>query len=160
MKLCVGCGTRAEGDVNVDFDLGTKMRGQPINAKIISNFVLADASQLPFREDSFSLVVARHVLEHLPEPLKALREWRRVSTDAVEVYVPSQYYCEPSEPNHLFSWNRDSLNNLMRQVFSHVDAHYTSPAFENIEHNYKTALVNLYSRLFGFWIQIKAVGYV
>ncbi len=40
--------------------------------------VLADASHLPFRRDSFGAVVALYMLYHLPEPETALRESRRV----------------------------------------------------------------------------------
>ncbi|MBI4728855.1 MAG: class I SAM-dependent methyltransferase [Acidobacteria bacterium] len=38
----------------------------------------ADAERLPYATDSFDLVVARGALHHLPDPLAALVEWRRV----------------------------------------------------------------------------------
>jgi ubiquinone/menaquinone biosynthesis C-methylase UbiE len=38
----------------------------------------ADAEQLPFDDDSFDLVVERHVIWTLPEPRVALSEWSRV----------------------------------------------------------------------------------
>lgn len=43
-------------------------------------FVLADASSLPFRENVFDLVLMREVLEHLKEPQKCLKEVHRVSS--------------------------------------------------------------------------------
>lgn len=45
-----------------------------------SDIVLAreDASQLSFTDNQFDRLIATHVLEHLPEPYKVLREWNRV----------------------------------------------------------------------------------
>jgi ubiquinone/menaquinone biosynthesis C-methylase UbiE len=40
--------------------------------------LLADAQRLPFGGGSFDIVTARHMLYHVPEPLLALREARRV----------------------------------------------------------------------------------
>lgn len=39
---------------------------------------LSDAERLPYRDASFDLVVARGALHHVPSPLEALREIRRV----------------------------------------------------------------------------------
>lgn len=54
---------------------------------------LADAAQrLPFADNTFSLVFASHVLEHLPwyQSLDVLREWVRVLQPggALEIWVP------------------------------------------------------------------------
>ncbi len=45
--------------------------------------VLADAVALPFRDASFGLVIAACCLGHLPDPVAALRETRRVGTAVV-----------------------------------------------------------------------------
>jgi ubiquinone/menaquinone biosynthesis C-methylase UbiE len=37
-----------------------------------------DAASLTFPEDTFDRLIATHVLEHLPEPHRVLREWTRV----------------------------------------------------------------------------------
>ena len=42
------------------------------------SFMHADAAELPFVDESFDVVVNRHLLWTLPEPLAALREWVRV----------------------------------------------------------------------------------
>lgn len=41
-------------------------------------FCLGDAERLPFREESFDLVISRHLLWTLPHPGTAIREWKRV----------------------------------------------------------------------------------
>jgi len=39
----------------------------------------ASAEELPFREDSFDVVIIKHIVEHLPDPEKAIREIGRVT---------------------------------------------------------------------------------
>ena len=42
------------------------------------NFKVADAHKLPFKSNSFDLVITYEVIEHLAHPLKALTEMKRV----------------------------------------------------------------------------------
>ncbi len=49
-----------------------------INSPVISPDIVADATQLPFCSDSLDFIIASHVLEHLPFPLAALRQWYQV----------------------------------------------------------------------------------
>jgi SAM-dependent methyltransferase len=47
----------------------------------LDRFVVADlCAHLPFDDDSFELVYANFVVEHLDDPEAAFREWRRVLT--------------------------------------------------------------------------------
>lgn len=50
--------------------------------------VRGDATGLPFAADTFDLVVCQALLVNLPEPLAALREFARVSSDGVAVVEP------------------------------------------------------------------------
>jgi SAM-dependent methyltransferase len=52
--------------------------------------VRGDACELPFRSRSFDLVLCLEVLEHLPEPARALRELRRVAGVGCLVSVPHE----------------------------------------------------------------------
>ncbi len=81
--LDAGCGrtTRLAGyrdrivelvGVDLDADAGAE------NAAL-DRFVVADlGTRLPFEDESFDLVYANFVLEHLDSPAAALQEWRRV----------------------------------------------------------------------------------
>lgn len=40
--------------------------------------VIANGDTLPFSDNSLSFVLSSHVLEHFPDPIKALKEWWRV----------------------------------------------------------------------------------
>ena len=39
----------------------------------------ASAQELPFRDDSFNVVIIKHIVEHLPDPQKAIQEIGRVT---------------------------------------------------------------------------------
>jgi phosphatidylethanolamine/phosphatidyl-N-methylethanolamine N-methyltransferase len=53
---------------------------------------VADAQDLPYDDWSFDRLIATCLLIHLPEPEKALIEWRRVvrPNGAVTIYVPNE----------------------------------------------------------------------
>jgi SAM-dependent methyltransferase len=53
-----------------------------------ATLVRGDACELPFEDRSFDLVVCLEVLEHLPEPVRALRELRRVARGGCLLSVP------------------------------------------------------------------------
>jgi SAM-dependent methyltransferase len=50
--------------------------------------VVAPGDDLPFDDDSVDFVLASHVLEHISDPIRALKEWIRVSRHKVLVVVP------------------------------------------------------------------------
>jgi len=50
--------------------------------------VVAPAHRLPFAGSSFDFVLSSHVIEHVPDPVAALREWARVASRYVLVVVP------------------------------------------------------------------------
>lgn len=66
MILNLGCGCDIRGDVRLDL----------FKSKAVD--VIGDASFLPFRDNTFSVVYERNLLEHMPNPLAHLHEVRRV----------------------------------------------------------------------------------
>ena len=50
--------------------------------------VVAPGDRLPFADDSVDFVLASHVIEHFPDPIAALEEWRRVARRVIVLVVP------------------------------------------------------------------------
>jgi SAM-dependent methyltransferase len=50
--------------------------------------LVAPGDDLPMGDDSTDFVLASHVLEHFPDPIRALKEWIRVARHKVVVVVP------------------------------------------------------------------------
>ena len=50
--------------------------------------IVAPGHDLPLDDDSFDFVFASHVIEHIPDPIAALEEWRRVARRYVVLVVP------------------------------------------------------------------------
>ena len=83
------------------------------------NVMLGDATDLPFPSNSFDLVIATEVIEHLPknEGYKAINGIERVSSDRIILSVPngprpqSESYGNKYEAHQSSWWKRD-LENL------------------------------------------------
>lgn len=91
-----------------------------------------DVHHLPFRDKIFDVVYASHILEHVFNPLAFLKETKRVAKRGVIVRVPNLLFPDQIESkNHLFSWSKDSLRNLLSLVFDKVEIlhsmHYDFP---------------------------------
>jgi len=56
----------------------------------IPNFVQADAAKLPFKDKIFDTAVLSEILEHVPDPVKCLKEAKRVAKKIV-ITVPNEY---------------------------------------------------------------------
>jgi ubiquinone/menaquinone biosynthesis C-methylase UbiE len=50
--------------------------------------IVAAGEDLPFADDAFDFVFASHVIEHFADPIRALKEWVRVSRKYVVLVVP------------------------------------------------------------------------
>lgn len=93
MNLDIGCGNTPRGDINGDLFLSdTPHTQQIINKHKIPNFIRLDAENLPFRNNIFNIVYSYHCLEHLNNPKKALKEYKRVSKNKVIVRFPKWHF--------------------------------------------------------------------
>jgi SAM-dependent methyltransferase len=100
----------------------------------------ASASELPFGDRSFDLVLAIEVLEHVPDPGAALAEIARVARGTVVVSVP----CEPlwrvlnvargkylrdlgNTPGHVQHWGPRSFPRLVGEHLEVIAVHHPLP---------------------------------
>jgi ubiquinone/menaquinone biosynthesis C-methylase UbiE len=77
--LDVGCSFSNSGDVNVDIEKNSFAD------------VICDAQFLPFRDNSFRIVRASHVIEHVDDPEQMLDELVRVSSKKVFIRCPHRF---------------------------------------------------------------------
>lgn len=90
--------------------------------------------RLPFRTNTFELVVATEMLEHLDAPLDALRELHRVGRQWCLLSVPHEpwwrvgnmargaYWRElGNTPGHVQHWTRHGIRTILEGVFSQVE---------------------------------------
>ncbi|WP_313692005.1 class I SAM-dependent methyltransferase [Halorarum halobium] len=94
--LDVGCGTGQLTRVLAAESPGATVVGADADADLLRvareetdpAYCAADAHRLPFPDDSFDLVVCQALLINLPEPVAAVREFARVSSELVAAVEP------------------------------------------------------------------------
>lgn len=97
-------GSTLYGDINTDI---AGRRDVPHGTPGVVTY--ADAQDLrDFADGSIGAVLASHVLEHLPDPQKALAEWRRVvGGDEKALFVVTPSWWAPHtwlHPGHYWYW--------------------------------------------------------
>ena len=126
--LEVGCGTgavllavkkRGLGSLHMGVDLANpNEHPDPGVAESDISLHTYDGIHLPFEDDSFDLVYASHVLEHVPDERGFLAEIKRVSRRIVYIEVPCELHF------------RTSVKSLQATLnIGHINA-YTPEAFE------------------------------
>lgn len=116
--LEVGCGgvKTVERSIGVDWiepgETVPHLHGEKSVADII-----ASADELPIENAHVDAIIARHILEHLPNTVKALKEWNRVlkMDGQLIIAVPDQEQCNsiPLNPEHVHAFTQSSLKDLL-----------------------------------------------
>lgn len=91
-----------------------------------STYSLGDVTSLQFENNKFDLVICNEVLEHLPQPEKAIQELLRVTKTYLIISVPHEPYFRISNllrgrnilrfgnyPYHLHTWSKRQICNLL-----------------------------------------------
>jgi 2-polyprenyl-3-methyl-5-hydroxy-6-metoxy-1,4-benzoquinol methylase len=100
----------------------------------------ADIVALPYPDDTFDLVLAIEVLEHVPNPMAALRELARVARGDLVLSVPREplwrvanmargkYWRDlGNTPGHIQHWGRGGFTRLVGAHLDVVDVHSPTP---------------------------------
>ena len=86
-------------------------------------FEIADLEKpLPYRENSFDLVVSFETLEHLEQAQAALDNLARILSEKgiLIISVPGEKDAESENPFHKQHFTKDSFLSILREHFSHV----------------------------------------
>jgi SAM-dependent methyltransferase len=93
LVLEVGCGRGAFQDL-VPHYVGVDL-SESVARYLRKPFCCAGAAALPFHDNSFAALWSIHVLEHVPDPEKALLEMRRVLKPNGLLFLSPAWYCRP-----------------------------------------------------------------
>lgn len=100
-----------------------------LGKKLFPNLIFKEGSayDLPYKDNSFDLVICTEVLEHLNEPTKVLKEALRVSKKNILVSVPSEPFFMlgnflrgknlsrlGNDPGHINHWTIISFQNFLK----------------------------------------------
>lgn len=120
-------------------------RAIEIGTKVHPNIKLREASiyELPYKDNSFDLVLSTEVLEHLEDPKKALREIFRVSRKYVVLSVPNEPIFMGSNFLRGKNWSRFGND------IEHIN-HWTFFGFENFVKKNSGAKFRIISRAYPF----------
>ena len=77
--------------------------------------VIASADELPFADGEFDFVLASHVIEHVTDPIRTLKEWVRVARTYVYVVVPDREVFDRDKP--LTRWEEQLERYRMRWTY-------------------------------------------
>jgi SAM-dependent methyltransferase len=78
--------------------------------------VISSALQIPFAANSFDTVVSTEVLEHVPDPLQAMREMRRVLKPGGSLILSTpMYWPRHEEPYDFFRYPYDGILHLVKE---------------------------------------------
>jgi len=135
--LDAGCGEGFTMDKLIKNGIGRKIEGIEYSKdsisygkKLFPDLTIKQESiyDLPYKDDSFDLVLCTEVLEHLEEPSKALREILRVGKKYLLITVPNEPFFRLSnflrgknmsrlgnDEGHINHWNPRSLRRLLNQ---------------------------------------------
>jgi len=122
-----GAGTReiareALFAVGIDRDRATIITASGRAASSPAAFAVADARELPFADETFDVISAFEVMEHLPEPERFLDEARRTLTRDGDFFIsaPRQRPGWQSEnPGHLREYTAGEFSDIVNSRFEY-----------------------------------------
>jgi SAM-dependent methyltransferase len=90
--------------------------------------IIADAALLPFRSQTFDAVVAFDLLEHLKEPIQAVKEARRILKRGGTFLATTPHLLSPGswlDLTHRSHWTEQQLRRILANAFQQVEIYRT-----------------------------------
>jgi SAM-dependent methyltransferase len=121
--LDLGCGPRKTvlGAIGIDMVkmdevIETLGQGVKSQADVVANV----AEPLPFEKDSADTIIARHILEHMTDPISTIRNWKQVLKRGGKliIAVPNQsvHVTIPMNIEHVHAYTPQSLRVLLESL--------------------------------------------
>lgn len=112
--LDVGCGRKPYKDTY--FSGATSYVGLDFATPTNQPDVVGSALDIPFEDGCFDTVVSTEVLEHVPDPLRALREMFRITKPGGHLILTTPMYWPRHEiPHDYFRYPYDGLLHLLQE---------------------------------------------
>lgn len=92
----------------------------------------ATCYQLPFEDDSFDVVTAMEILEHIEDPAKALLEAKRVCRPGGSVIVTTPNKLIIDDPAHVWSFEPSDIFALLEKISININILLTCSTNRNI----------------------------
>ncbi len=91
----------------------------------VQAFFLEENTRLPFKDNTFSLVVMNQVIEHVEKPVGqySIKEIIRVlEPGGVAIIKSPSAYCKiwRTDPHHVYCWKPDELENEIKKHLDHL----------------------------------------
>ncbi len=105
-----------------------------------ARYAVADGTQMPLPAASFDLVIAIEVLEHVPQPIRLLKEANRLSQHYCIFSVPREpiwrvlnmmrgrYWSDfGNTPGHINHWSSRAFQRFIKQELTIIDIQHPLP---------------------------------
>lgn len=117
----LGCGARKTVEKAIGVDVVPKGEISPYIKEASVADVVADVEEdLPFDSNSVDCIIARHILEHVLDPVSALKSWSRPLKNKGKLIIscPDERLFDsiPMNPEHKHAFTPDSLINIAELV--------------------------------------------
>lgn len=124
--LDLGCGGKKihEGVIGVDIRADGQMGVGANTDHPAKADIEADILNLPFEDGEIDAILAKHLFEHIIDPIEALNEWRRILKDNGKLVIlcPDYRYCEAIsvDPSHVHAFTPASVESLLKLCDFHI----------------------------------------
>jgi ubiquinone/menaquinone biosynthesis C-methylase UbiE len=103
-------------------------------------FQVADAMDLPYRDQYFDVVVSLNAFEHIPKPLVALREVLRVTKEGGLVYLTFDPVWTADNGNHFHHFVPEPWAHLLYSTEEFSRRMISAGAGENLTHEFRVGM--------------------
>jgi 2-polyprenyl-3-methyl-5-hydroxy-6-metoxy-1,4-benzoquinol methylase len=124
-SVLVELGRRGIGEIRVGFDISSSAVELAAGRPGITAARLFDGERIPVDDGAYDLVIATHVLEHVPMPPRLVAELARVTRQAVVIEVPLERNLSARRPaaraashaaGHLHAFGRSEIRRMVAQA--------------------------------------------